>query len=360
MQTKLDYIDALRGFAILLVMMVHVSQFGNMDITQATDSFLHFGQRGVQLFYIASAFTLFYSFNYRRKEEKHPNRNFFIRRFFRIAPLYYLAIVLYLYLLGFGDRYWLGDADSITVYNILANFSFLHGFYPYWINSLVPGAWSIAVEMTFYACLPMMFYFIKNLKHALWFLILSLIVAKFLNDFFEGHCLISDQALWIEYLYFYFPSQVPVFALGFILFFKASQQESWQKAHLYPGAALLGLALFSAVFPEHGFFPKHIQISLIFLLLAYLLSRFPLKILVNSITQKIGQLSYGLYLIHFAVLFLFEKFQLLNLIGSGIMNYVLRYFMVLAVAICLANLLQRYIELPAQNWGKKWIQKLGL
>lgn len=31
---------------------------------------------------------------------------------------------------------------------------FVHGFHPQSINSVVPGGWSIAVEMTFYAVFP--------------------------------------------------------------------------------------------------------------------------------------------------------------------------------------------------------------
>lgn len=48
------------------------------------------GQRGVALFFIVSAFTLFLSYD-NRKEERHPTRNFFIRRFFRLAPMAFLS-----------------------------------------------------------------------------------------------------------------------------------------------------------------------------------------------------------------------------------------------------------------------------
>jgi hypothetical protein len=51
------------------------------------------GQRGVALFFIVSAFTLFLNYD-NRKEERHPTRNFFIQRFFRLAPMFHIALAL--------------------------------------------------------------------------------------------------------------------------------------------------------------------------------------------------------------------------------------------------------------------------
>jgi peptidoglycan/LPS O-acetylase OafA/YrhL len=76
--------------------------------------------------------------------------------------MYYLGICYYLIQDGFGPRYFLENESHITTLNVLSNFTFLHGFNPYWITSLVPGGWSIAVEMTFYIILPFLFARIKR------------------------------------------------------------------------------------------------------------------------------------------------------------------------------------------------------
>jgi peptidoglycan/LPS O-acetylase OafA/YrhL len=102
--------------------------------------------------------------NRRNENEKHPKFNFFIRRFFRIAPLYYIGILYYLWQDGFGSRYWLSDQELVTTANILSNIFFVHGFNPYWMNSVVPGGWSIAVEMLFYCIAPLLFVKIKNVS----------------------------------------------------------------------------------------------------------------------------------------------------------------------------------------------------
>ena len=60
---RFDYVDSLRGSAILLVLTVHC--------VLASDGPMYFliGQRGVQLFYIVSAYTLFLSLIERRTEK---------------------------------------------------------------------------------------------------------------------------------------------------------------------------------------------------------------------------------------------------------------------------------------------------
>src|ERR1700733_9049273 len=91
------YIDALRGYAILLVIAVHSSQYFT-NLSPNVTALANQGARGVQLFFVASAMTLTMSWTARHDGPKA----FYIRRFFRIAPMFYLSIPLFLYLNGFG------------------------------------------------------------------------------------------------------------------------------------------------------------------------------------------------------------------------------------------------------------------
>lgn len=120
MQTeKLSYIDVLRGIAVLLVISVHHGMlFMQLPLIHYVSGF---GQMGVQLFFVASAYTLCLSAS-RRTE---PARNFYIRRYFRIAPLYYFAIVLYTIVVYTQATF--GGADrtaDYSLFNIAANVFF--------------------------------------------------------------------------------------------------------------------------------------------------------------------------------------------------------------------------------------------
>lgn len=91
------YIDALRGYAILLVMACHASQT-RVQLGELGRTLLNQGARGVQLFFVASALTLSISWT---SKNDGPLR-FYIRRFFRIAPMFWLGIVVFVWLDGFG------------------------------------------------------------------------------------------------------------------------------------------------------------------------------------------------------------------------------------------------------------------
>jgi exopolysaccharide production protein ExoZ len=78
---RLAWIDALRGYAIIGVLAVHVG-----GVTE--------GARGVQLFFVASAIALLHSWH----THKDSVRRFYTRRLFRIAPMFWLAIPTFFWL----------------------------------------------------------------------------------------------------------------------------------------------------------------------------------------------------------------------------------------------------------------------
>ena len=143
------YIDAIRGYAILLVIAVHSSQYFN-DLPDTVRTLADQGARGVQLFFVASAMTLGMSWQ-ARHDGTVP---FYIRRFFRIAPMYYLSIPLFLWGRGFGPSIY--APDGIGWRHVAMAATFTHGWMPDTITSVVPGSWSIADEMMFYAVFPLL------------------------------------------------------------------------------------------------------------------------------------------------------------------------------------------------------------
>jgi peptidoglycan/LPS O-acetylase OafA/YrhL len=86
-------------------------------------------------------------------------RNFFIRRIFRIAPLYYCGILLYFVSRSVTCKL-IGDASEIQSYSILGiikNIIFVHSLDFRNFNFVVPGGWSIGNEDFFYLLFPFLF-----------------------------------------------------------------------------------------------------------------------------------------------------------------------------------------------------------
>ena len=100
---KLEYIDALRGWAVLLVISSHVSG-PLLELPYPARKLANFGWYGVQLFFLASAITLLISWRTDGRAFLPKVPEFFIRRFFRIAPLYYLGAIFYFII---DNKFWI-------------------------------------------------------------------------------------------------------------------------------------------------------------------------------------------------------------------------------------------------------------
>lgn len=359
---KYEFIDALRGYAIIGVMLVHASEF--LPPTHPILQFLMpLGARGVQLFYIASALTLCLSWEFRKTHEKFPIRNFFIRRFFRIAPMFYLAIIFYQLLYGYAPRHW--APNGIEWWYAPLTALFLNGFHPETINAIVPGEWSIAVEMNFYLILPWVLLHLKTTRSFVFFLVASLAlyaVSKQLILFlFQEHYPPEQEHLVADFHYLNFFGQLPVFAIG-LLSYIAFRKPNHLKKTIWIGSFLLiAFLLLCFLLPPAMYgkiFRNHLVFGLGFALFALWLSLYPVPAIVNKPIVQLGKLSFSMYLSHVGVLELFSKLGLNAVFQQGIVANLLHFLCVLSVTVCLSYLFQISIESWGILTGKRLIEKL--
>ena len=346
---KFRYIDAIRGIAILGVFMVHV--MNSKHFPPSIQHLIELEAKGVQLFFIASAFTLFLSMSKRNDRELYPTGNFFIRRFFRIAPMYYLAIIYYYY-----QNVLAGINNPPGI--VPANFLFIHGISPHWINYLVPGGWSITVEMMFYCIVPFIFGWISNINRALLFLTLTLCF-RFPFLMLMRHFVLPEMTeLNHDFFYWCLPNQLPIFALGILLFFYIRNDYTLR------GLSARNISFFLLVLAINctvkEFIPNHFFISVGFIAFFAWLSRTSNIIFVNRFTVFLGKISFSLYLVHFAV-----NFWILRLSDQLHMTarlpfvplYVLTVGTVFALSALVALFFYHAIEVRFQQIGKSIIQR---
>jgi peptidoglycan/LPS O-acetylase OafA/YrhL len=348
---KYDYIDSLRGIAVLFV---HTGSFFNMNMfPKFFKTIQENGATGVQLFFILSSLTLFMSFQSRMKNERNCIRNFFIRRFFRIAPMYYLVIILGLFYFGLGQRYWLGDCKDVSILNISSHFIFTNGLNPYYINSILGIEWSIGVEMLFYLLIPVLFKNIKNSNEALKLLFIYLLFYLPLSFILGKLSIIESQRLWSNFLFLFFPNQFPVFILGIILYFIIAKNDiKFDKLFIF-----LIVILFCVGFIKDKLWIY--SISILFCLFILLIWKYNFKLIVNIVFIFIGKISYSIYLTHIFCIGLINTYFRNDKIEFQNMNWFALYYIFLLVStIILSFITYQIIEKNGIKLGSYIIEKL--
>lgn len=364
---KYDSIDLVRAVAILLVILTH-SDMGNPDLPPVFAALFNFGKMGVQLFFIASAFTLCLSMQARAGDTL---TNFYLRRFFRIAPLFYCGMLFYLiwrslrhYIFG------METAVSYDVVSVLSNMLFIHGLNPGSIN-MVPGGWSISVEMMFYSFFPFLFIMAQNLGLKRYakltaFMLLTLIAGQYLFFNLISPALFGRSFANDEFGFFYTSiiNQLPVFMVGIMFYFLRDLKPG--PGLLALGGALIGLCLFvmnnrsydtsvdGAIFPVLA----ALGFGIIFLKIFNMpVLRFPgVRFLVS-----VGRRSFSMYIFHFFVLDLIIRLiDLTPLTFSPLTLAVLCFTLTVGVVYHVAGLSWKYIEHPGIRWGNRVLSKRAL
>src|SRR5262249_38127960 len=213
-----DYIDALRGYAILGVIAVHSGQ--SVANLPHTLKFVTEGSAkyGVQLFFVVSALALLLSWHKR----SDGAARFYVRRLFRIAPMFWLAACVYLVIFGMAgsSSYW--AHGGLTALGISATFLFLNGWSPDTMNALVPGGWSISAEAMFYIVFPFLAASIKSLRAAIVAFLAAVAIVVLEGDTIARLLLPTGgehDYLTGAFLNWWFLAQVPVFLVGFVVYY---------------------------------------------------------------------------------------------------------------------------------------------
>ena len=359
---RLGHLDALRGIAILGVILVHSAILTRQ--VGPTFGIAFTGQRGVQLFYMISAFTLALSLDSERREQ-HPLSNYFIRRFFRIAPLFYLVIVCNLALESIAPSY--SSLHRLKCGEVLLGFFFLNGISPKAINSVVAGGWSIAVETTFYLCLPLLRGYFNTVSRTLILFLLSAPALESLSYYLARHAAPRNEQF---FAFLWFPVEFPVFVLGLLTYYIWKEQLELLRDNPIQQKRLSLLLIFSSTILYGANLPftdsKLYLSSFLFCPLILGLSLYSWPVLVNWFTRLIGKISYSLYLIHFFVLsflaFVLDRLEQYpgNVVSAHIyhrpLGLVVFFMLALGLSLPLCMLSWKFVEEPGIRMGRRLIR----
>lgn len=353
--TRYGYIDALKGWGILGTIVVHTGLWGDGRIEQLANA----GARMCQLFFIISAFLLYDS--YTRTCQKHGGTMtvkecilWIRKRFIRLIPLWYLSILVHLLTKGWS-HYWLGSEGRVTVKNILTHIFFLHGFFPYYMDSVTGVEWYIGDIAVLILLIPVIYKFLHSFTSVTVCILLSNAVLRHGVYYLQNVSVLppSDDHIWMNYIgNFGVWNQIPVMLTGVLLYHLVHTIDFHGIIKNKKGISLCLLVIslllqFGLIFKDTCIWSLTVftewSIAFAFLFISqYIDSLVPVD---NPVTRILGKYSYPIYLFHYGVAIrLYETLGIQT--GSSMADAVLKIGFTTLVSLSAGIVLTKYIEAP--------------
>jgi peptidoglycan/LPS O-acetylase OafA/YrhL len=383
-------LDVLRGIAAAAVVVHHSFSLGGHPDVPLPWLWDGLGSWGVGLFFILSGYLLCDYFW--RPRRQASLKVFWVRRFFRVAPAYYVQIgLLFLF---FAAPALLMSAQGVK--QILTQVTFTHYYTPETASSLnVNGAlWTLSIEMTLYLVMPLLALLVgwpavRGRRSLLWPLTaVALLIALGvgyrllvayqgggLQEIYFGHIPADSAANARLYLARQFPGWLGLFALGIGLrwlvhqrylpdfLLRPTRHRIWVFILLMvPSLAWLHLVYRGSQF-THPFLFATFDLGLAALLLpALLYAARPSSSDEGTASVRagvwLGERSYGLYLWHFPViLVIYERGT--SLLPPDTSDVALRLLLIWGLALGLAVLSYKLVEVPARDYGRRLSRRVA-
>jgi len=355
-QREFLLIEAFRGFAAFLVVYTHF-----WALSPGSPSLLRFAHTGVDLFFVLSGYVFgpyFFGKSIGTSSTFAGTLAFWTRRFFRIYPLYLLALCVY-----FAEK-TINEQDLLYVVEHLS-FTFLQSkAMAFYYN---PPFWSLPSEISFYLVLPCLVWLLHQAHSIMWRRItLAIVLALALcSRIFLGLSADYEKENQAFILLHHLPGLAIEFIIGALLWAWVRRSD---QLLLWPAVlgviAWLGLAQHFANVGDAGIQASILKgqlgglAALCYACLMATCIRWVRSARCESVfkadfvicfCQWAGKLSYGTYLFHIAVLRAAQTFSL---------EYQLAHlpspeWLALGLTLLLAFLAHRFWEDPCRSLGRR-------
>lgn len=313
---------------LILAILVYFAHWNTLSAQNIEIFIFKLSGFAVDMFFVVSGFLIFWSY-----ENDQNNKNFYIKRFFRIFPLYAFLIILQtLFFIGFSD----GNSFEIIKYFIV-NIFFLNFLAPtvgtifsgLEVNAINGSLWTLKNEVAFYVIVPLIFILYKR------FGIIFLLIMYILSVIY----MFTVDYMGIEKLLVQFPAQLRLFTIGIICYVIFTK---FNKNNIYLAVLIsfLLVVLFKdIIYFKYMIYPMCIGVFVIFC--AYFVKHIEVDF----------DFSYSFYILHFPVI------QLALYFGINPTNPIISFFTLFIVILILSYLSEKYIEKKFIKIGKNIIKR---
>lgn len=293
---RLDGLDALRGLLALAVTAYHLSVWFAVfpSGSQPNMALAKLGNFGVSAFFMLSGFLLFRLTPW-EKVAKQGLGGFCLKRFLRLAPVFYVAVILNL---AFG----LGMGPGPSWRMAAENFTLAFGaFHPN--HALVTGGWYVGLVALFYAAYPVVAWLQARLGPVFIFALFAALLAWSLPATLHG---VAAAPQWERFHAYVQPGNQLFLLAGGGLLGVLHGRLAWRPQPWLAGAVALG-ALALLLWNEPRFYDhfdvltgwiRYRCLSLVAVILAAFALWTPRPGVLGRVLAHLGAWSYGIYLLH--------------------------------------------------------------
>ncbi len=352
----LDYLDSTRGIAAFSVIVYHFINWKYEDrLAAKVGSIVFNGSDAVSFFFVLSGFVLSYPYIVGHKELSIPK--FYVARFFRLWPAFFLTVVL-------NALNWSRTSlDLATMRDVFVlnktqfwNEALLFRSHPHYFT---PG-WTLTIELCLSLVVPFMIVVAKNsVRSFVWAIGVILFIGGIMGDYYMFHFHFALGVL-LSCMYHYLGSE------------RFADSWAYRRRHLVlTGAiALYSIRHLGRIHELPGAYvaiAKYLGIDFFhytaigsFVLIAFLIhSRRAQAFLQQRPFLFLGKISYGIYLSHWLLvtdIFAYWD-QLRPLFPSTAWALGCLFCAYCLVTIVLATMIHYWVELPFIRMGKRVVAR---
>jgi peptidoglycan/LPS O-acetylase OafA/YrhL len=350
-------IEAGRFYAASAIILFHLHGISGLLVPPELKFIsVYFGQ-GVPLFFVISAFGMCVGYM-GKLETSEKIRSFYLRRLFRIAPLFYVVMLAYI-------PFWsLTRISSPDLFNFISTALFVHNLFPQTVGGYVWGSWTIGVEMLFYFLFPMIAIVINSWWKSLCLIVLCFAIRGTWNEAFS-----DAPKLLFTFSNFFIAPHMQLFSAGIAAYFAWRRLRRSNHYTRYGLALLLiGCTLSTLLMVFGGWYilevgkivgwhfniaVVHASWSLALACIVVGLALHPHPVAVGPARVAMGRASFGLYLWHLMILGGLRQAGIYDTINSIFQNswaaFTAGSILTFCIVIPISMVTFRYIERPGMD-----------
>lgn len=339
-------IDFLKVFAALLIILHHLSSYGQIaqDARQVLSGLMtwlfEYGRYAVQIFLVMAGYLAAQTLSRYANQQFSANAllRIILNRYLRLFAPYAAALVLTI-LCAYIARFWVNDefvGESETLSQFLADLFFIQGILG--LDSISAGAWYVAIDWQLYSVLAILLISFSRYQSVIW--IVSILAVFSL--------LVFNRSSDYEAYFIYF---IGSYGLG-VLAFLASRYSD-QKINRLAKICLLLIGLIIAISSFQQIWLRNLLAMFVAIILLFWGDKaYPVNAQSNPFFKGISwgsKRSYCAFLIHFAFILLANTLYIamkLSAHESGMLAVVIM-LVVLVSSVFAANYLYKWVEVPS-------------